>query len=203
MRQHVSGPGGPYTVRYDTYVTFPDVPEDAWYADVVSRAAGIGYVSGYSNGNYGPDDPITRGQLAVMLWNVAGRPQPTGTPRSFPDVSADKYYYQAVRWASSVGVVSGYKSGNFGPNDRATREQLATMLANYARRISHKSVSGGYGDFSHMSDAGRVSSYARVAVGWCFRNKILSGSGSYIRPQSNTTRAETAKMVVYLHETVR
>ena len=95
--------------------TFPDVPEGSWFYGVVYRAAGLGLINGYEDGRFGPNDNVTRGQVAVILWNMAGKPSPKGTPKTFPDVAAGKYYYDAVRWASSVGVVNGYGSGKFGP----------------------------------------------------------------------------------------
>ena len=180
--------------------SFPDVPASAWYAGVVSRATELGLIDGYSNGNFGPNDRITRGQVAVVLWNMAGGSAAGAGARSFPDVDAKAYYYNAVRWASSVGVVSGYANGNFGPNDKVTREQLAVMLANYAKNVAGRQASGSASDFASMSDCSKVSSWAVSSVGWCFKNKILSGSDGKVIPQGNATRAETAKMVVFLHD---
>ena len=188
----------------DTYVgysRFPDVLASEWYAGVVSQAVGLGLLSGYGNGNFGPNDPITRGQVAVVLWNMANRPSAGLGARTFPDVAADKYYYDAVRWASGAGVVSGYGGGTrFGPDDNVTREQLAAMLASYARNVAHRQVDGSSDDYSPMLDRRMVSDWAQTSVGWCFRNGILSGSNRFIHPQSNASRAEAAKMVVYLHD---
>ncbi len=183
--------------------TFPDVSSGTWYASVVSRAAGIGLVNGYANGRFGPNDRVTRGQVAVILWNMAGKPSARGAGKSFPDVKRGKYYYDAVRWASSVGVVNGYANGRFGPDDNVTREQFATMLANYASKIAGKKVTGSSADYKSMRDASSVSAFARRSVGWCFRNKILSGAKGRVNPQGSTTRAETAKMVVFEYDLLR
>ncbi len=183
--------------------TFPDVSEDAWYAGVVSRATQLGLFSGYADGRFGPEDKVTRGQVAVILWNMAGKPAAKAGAKTFPDVAAGKYYYDAVRWASSVGVVSGYKNGRFGPNDNVTREQLAAMLASYARKVAGRETPGSAADYRSMRDAGKVSGWAASSVGWCFRSKILSGANGYVNPQGNATRAETAKMVVFEHDLLR
>ena len=181
---------------------FPDVKAGDWYEKVVYRAADLGLIAGYDDGRFGPNDPITRGQVAVVLWRMAGAPK--GGSKVFPDnKNAKAYYYQAVRWAGSTGVVSGYADGRFGPNDKVTREQLAAMLANYARRIGGLKVTGSLSDFSRMKDATRVSSWARTSVGWCFRNKILSGSNGSVNPKGNATRAEAAKMLVGLYDLVK
>ena len=180
---------------------FPDVKKSSWYYVVVNRAADLGLVNGFADGTFGPDKQVTRGQVAVMLWNMAGRPAAAGAPKSFPDVKAGAYYYNAVRWASSVGVVNGFGDGTFGPGEDVTREQLATMLASYAKKIGGLEVKGSAADFASMNDAQKVSGYARPSVGWCFRNKVISGkSGNLIDPQGTATRAETAKMVVFVYD---
>ena len=94
--------------------TFPDVPAGAWYAGVVGRAAGLGLINGYKDGRFGPNDNVTRGQVAVILWNMAGKPSPKGAPKSFPDVKSGKYYYDAVCWASSVASSPATKAASSG-----------------------------------------------------------------------------------------
>lgn len=179
---------------------FPDVADKHWAKKVIDRAVSLGMLSGYDNGNFGPEDKVTRGQVAVILWNMAGKHGASGAAKNFSDVKPGAYYYQAVRWASSIGVVSGYKDSMFGPNDYVTREQLAVMLANYAKYVAKKTVEGSSADYASMSDAAKVSGFARSSVGWCFKNKIMSGSAGKVNPQGNATRAETAKMVVFLYD---
>ena len=53
--------------------------------------------------------------------------------KEFADVTSGKYYYNAIKWATSKGIVNGYSNGKFGPEDNITREQLAVMLRNYAK----------------------------------------------------------------------
>ena len=187
----------------DTYVAehpFPDVKKDAWFYQVVNRAAALDLVGGYSDGRFAPYDNITRGQVVVILWRMANQPKPSGGTKSFPDVKNGSYYYNAVQWASSIGVVSGYENGTFGPDKNVTREQLAVMLANYARKVGGITVAGSKSDYSKMSDANSVANYAQTAVGWCFRTKILSGAGDKINPKGNATRAQAAKMLVALYD---
>ena len=77
------------------------------------------------------------------------------------------------------------------------------MLANYTRRVARKTVSGSASDYSGMHDRANVSAYARFAVGWCFRNQILTGSNGAIRPKDSTNRAEVAKMVTKVYDITR
>lgn len=185
-------------------VRFPDVTSDDWFFDVARRAAGTGLIAGYADGRFGPKDVITRGQLATILWRMANNPSAGHGGREFPDVTdPNAYYYDAVMWAGSVGVVSGYTSGYFGPNDPVTREQLAAMLANYASRVAGVSVDGSRADYGAMSDASNVSPWAARSLGWCFRNRIMSGtSDGRINPKSSASRAEAAKMILGLYDLV-
>lgn len=188
--------------------SFADVPADHWAHGVIVRAVRLDLFSGYADereGLFGPDDNISRAQVAVVLWRMAGRPRAGSAAKSFADVPADAYCYEAVRWASSVGIISGYsgnRAGSFGPWEPATREQLAAMLANYARRVAHLDTSGSTISYAAMSDAPSVSSWASSAVGWCFACGILSGSAGRVLPSQNATRAQAAKMLVKLYDRV-
>ena len=112
-------------------------------------------------------------------------------------------YYNAVRWAASKGVVNGYGgTDRFGPNDNVTREQLAVMIANYAKKVRNKTVSGSASGYKEMPDGYKVSSYAKTSMGWCFKKGIMPDheDSGYIRPQAKVTRAETAVMLYALYK---
>ncbi len=107
---------------------FSDMTEDAWYANAVDWAIANGIVSGYSDGRFGGDDPITREQLAAILWRSAGRPA-SGPTEAFADQeSISPYAQEAVAWARNEGIVSGMADNRFEPEGIATRAQMAAML---------------------------------------------------------------------------
>ena len=111
---------------------FADVASNAWYANAVAWAAAKGVASGYGDGRFGPDDSITREQLAVMLWRYAGSPAAQNTALSFRDAGEiSGYARQAVQWAAENGIVSGYGENTFAPAAQATRAQAAQMLKNF------------------------------------------------------------------------
>ena len=189
---------------YTSYRGFPDLDPTAWYLGVVSQATDLGFINGYDNGNFGPNDKITRGQVATILWSMASKPAPSDSARKFPDVEAGKYYTTAISWAAQVGVVSGNGDGSFGPNNPITREQLAAMICNYARAVARMDTTGSASDYKDMKDAKAVSEWAESSMGWCYRNKIISGTGDgCLNPQGNAARAEAAKMIVSLYNMVR
>ena len=117
-----------------TVAGFPDVSPTAWYADAVNWAAANGYVTGYDNGLYGPEDDLTREQMAAILYRYAGSPAPAGTLDGFADAaSASAYAVDALRWAVGEGLLTGKDGGRLDPTGTASRAELAQILARFAQ----------------------------------------------------------------------
>ena len=115
--------------------SFADVAPGAWCAPAITWAAERGIVGGYGNGMFGPDDNITREQLAVMLWRYAGSPAATDKELHFTDADkASGYALEALRWAVENCVINGKGGGILDPKGLATRAQVAQMLKNYLNR---------------------------------------------------------------------
>lgn len=177
-------------------MTFTDVASDAWYAPYVRWASNQGLVSGYKdvNGNltgcFGPEDNLTRAELATILWRNAGCP--SAQSAGFSDTN-QHWAEQAIDWCASQGIVTGYSGTDlFGPDDQITREQLCTMLWRMEGRPSD-SISP-----SRWHDGGSVDTYAWDAVAWAAGRGIMAGTASApvsLNPLSNATRGEAAKML--------
>lgn len=115
--------------------SFSDVAEGAWYASGVQWAAASGIVEGYSASRFGPEDPISRQQLAAILWRYAGRPAPSDPSLPFSDADqAEDWALDALRWAVEQGVMSGKGGGRLDPAGPATRAEAAQMLKNLLER---------------------------------------------------------------------
>ena len=120
---------------------FTDVAGDAWYTDAVTWANISGIVTGYGNGKFGPNDPITREQLAVMLYRYAqlkgkGFTGMWAFRLDYADAaSVSDYAYEAMCWCTMNGVISGYEDKTLRPQNNATRAQLAQMLKNFLENI--------------------------------------------------------------------
>lgn len=107
---------------------FSDTPADAWYAAALSWAAENGVIGGYADGRFGPSDPVTRQQMAAILWRYAGSPA-AGSGESFADQSAiSPYAVSAVAWAEAEGIIRGSAGNRFDPHGSATRAQTAAIL---------------------------------------------------------------------------
>ncbi|MEG1579003.1 MAG: S-layer homology domain-containing protein, partial [Oscillospiraceae bacterium] len=113
-----------------TDMSFADVQTGDWFYDAVMAATANGWFSGTSDTTFSPYTPTSRGMIATILHRMEGTPK--ADTASFDDVAADAYYANGIAWAEANGIVSGYGSGNYGPNDNVTREQLAAILYRYA-----------------------------------------------------------------------
>ncbi len=167
-------------VTADPVRGFADMDAQEWYTsgDDFGYAVSMGLVSGYAGKSaFGPYDGITRGQVATILWRMAG--QPEATAAAFDDVDYSAYYGTAIAWARSTSVVSGFSSTNtFGPDKLVTRQELACMLANYASVVGGISVASTCAALDALGDAASVEDWARTSMGWCLDVGILSGVAS-------------------------
>ena len=110
------------------------VPAGSWYSNVLDWAVRNQLVSGYANGNFGPNDNLTREQLAVFLQRLAaflGNDVTSGDLSSFPDASKATYGSDALAWAVDNGIVYGNEDGTLDPTGTASRAQVAAMLQRF------------------------------------------------------------------------
>ena len=172
---------------------FIDVKKSDWYYNAVEYTYQRGIISGATETEFRPSAKITRGMIVTILWRMEGSPKVTGV-EDFTDVKG-QYYYDAVRWAAKNGVVNGYGDGRFGPNANITREQLATILCNYAKyKKKNTNVTV---DISKYKDWNKVSSYARASMQWAIKTGVVTGkeNGTKVDPQGTATRGEAACMI--------
>ena len=118
-------------------IIFDDVTEKDWYAMAVSWAESKGIVTGYGDGRFGPNDVLTREQLATILYRYAklkglGFTGMWAFPLTFDDASeVSDWAYEAMCWMTMNGVINGVGDNKLSPKGSATRAQLATMLMRY------------------------------------------------------------------------
>ena len=181
-----------YTVLKGT--GFRDVSKNVWYYNSVKYCYDNGIIMGTTEETFSPNNNLTRGNLVTILWRMEGSPKVSGS-LSFPDVKETDYFYEAVKWAEKTGVVHGYDTGKFGPNNNISREQLATILNNYAKY--KKKDTKAQADLTKFTDNKKISSYAREGVAWAVAKKVMSGkvNGTMVDPQGMASRAEAAAMI--------
>lgn len=168
---------------------YSDVTPDAWYAKAVEYCHGQGLMTGADATLFVPDTITSRAMLSTILYRLSGTPFTEQSP-VFADVSSDAWYSDAVAWAASQGIMSGYGNGRFGPNDAVSREQGIAVLWRNAGSPPPANTAAPF------HDRDTISSYAVTAVDWARESGIVNGTADgYFHPKSNITRGETAVLL--------
>ena len=112
-------------------VDFGDVPKDYWARDEIQYVTDRGLFLGRTVETFAPDSGMTRGQMAMVLYRLAGLPE-TDAALPYTDVPAGMYYYDAIRWAAKSGIFTEAKltTNTLTPDETITRGEFAVMLRN-------------------------------------------------------------------------
>ena len=175
--------------------SFRDVTSAHWAFASVERAAELGLVTGYSDGTFRPDTPVTRAQFVLMLWRMCGKPA-AAKAASFADASAD-WYQDALSWAVENGYVNGLSDTRFGPDAPITRQQAMAILfrLNGGQSGTELTLTGIYEQT--FADSTTIASWAKDATWWAVYHELVSGvGGSRIAPEANASRAQIAAILL-------
>ena len=115
-------------------MTFDDVADGEWYAEAVRWAASENIVAGFEDNTFGPNDPITREQLAAILYNYAQRKGMDVSARTSLDAYNDQpseWANDVMEWAVAEGLISGTSATTLDPQGTATRAQVAAILQRF------------------------------------------------------------------------
>ena len=118
-------------------VSFSDVPDGAWYADAVETLASLGMFTGYPDGTFHPNSTITRAEFAAAALSFAD--MAPSARCSFPDVSAQDWFYPYVASAAEYGWIGGYPDGTFRPSGSITRAEVAVIVNHMLGRTPDQS----------------------------------------------------------------
>lgn len=175
--------------------SFRDVTSTHWAFASVERAAELGLVTGYSDGIFRPDTPVTRAQFVLMLWRMCGKPA-AAKAASFADASAD-WYQDALSWAVEKGYVNGLSDTRFGPDAPITRQQAMAILfrLNGGQSGTELTLTGIYEQT--FADSTTIAAWAKDATWWAVYHELVSGvGGSRIAPEANASRAQIAAILL-------
>ena len=179
--------------------TFADVKRENWYFDAVKYVYENNLFKGTGNG-FEPDLPVTRAMLITVLHRLDNSPAALADI-SFSDVKDDAWYSQSVKWAVKNGIVNGISQSEFAPEDKISREQVATILHRFAAYKGYnteaQTTEGEFNDYKS------ISSYALDAIDFMIANRILTGrENNILAPGDSITRAESAAMLMRFVEVI-
>lgn len=173
--------------------TFKDT-KSHWAAEEIADLASRLIVSGTGQNLFQPSRDMTRAEFATILSRALGLASVKQEGVNFRDVSKQAWYAEAVYTVASYGLIGGYGSGSFGPNDKVTREQVMVILARALRltgRDSTVDVEEASGILEAFQDVAAAADWARSDVASVVKSGIITGQKSdLLAPKANMTRAE-------------
>ena len=156
---------------------FTDVKGSDWYYDAVAYVYNAGLFTGVGDDKFAPGMTMDRSMLMTAFYRLAGSPQKEleAATATFSDVKESDWYYTFVRWAATQEITAGVGDNRFGPAVKLTREQVVTLLYSFATRYMGKTMNG-RADVTAYSDYEQSSQWARDALSWAVRYKVLDES---------------------------
>ncbi|OON91357.1 MAG: hypothetical protein ATN33_01395 [Epulopiscium sp. Nele67-Bin001] len=177
------------TIKLD----FSDVPQMEWYYSDIVNMYSQGLMDGVTESEFFPHSTVTRAEVASILHRIGGGAcvQPNGL---FNDVESNSWYANSIAWGSNMGIYNGFEDESFRPNEDITREQVITMVYNYA--ISQQHDVSNSNAIDSFNDSELVSDWANGAMQWAVGSGIVGGCDyNYLNPQGNATRAEISAII--------
>lgn len=138
-------------------------------------------------------EPLTRSGLISLLHTEEGKPV-VNYLMDYSDVDQSASYAEAIRWASSERIISGYGDGRVGPDDAVTREQMAVIFWRWAGSPMLMDYPG----LTNYSDVGDISLYAQPALAWAHQKGLVPPNGR-LGPKDTVSPAEAEAMLTALH----
>lgn len=175
---------------------FTDLEGYNWAATQIETIRLLGIVSGKSDKAFAPADSVTRAEFLAMLVRLFGF-NAGADVKTFTDVSADDWFYDAVNAASSLGIAYGYENGAFDPNAVITREDMAVFAK---RALDAAGIDPDHGITGVFSDDGDISDYAHDAVMYMSAIGAINGMGDgTFAPRATANRAQAAVIIYNLY----
>ncbi|WP_338554719.1 S-layer homology domain-containing protein [Paenibacillus sp. KS-LC4] len=188
-----------YAIGYNK-ISFSDT-NSHWGASFISYLAARDMIEGSGGNQFAPNKNITRAEFAKILAGIANADISGYSTSTFGDVKAGAWYLPYVAWAAEHAIVQGSAGNTFKPNEPISREEMAVMLKRFTDQASFtlpKSVSA-----VSFADQSSISAWATEAVASLQQAEIIAGKGgNAFDPKGGATRAEAAKMLAVLHQTL-
>ncbi len=171
-----------------------------WCEDYINFVTQREIFLGITSTTFGPNETLTRAMFVTVLGRLYERSYGEirdSQDHRFADCDYDSYYGKYVDWATSFGIIQGYGDGQFGPGDAITREQMVTIVYNFAKAINK--VPSYMDTTLNYPDSGSISGWAFDGAIFCQTENLFTvkEDGSFA-PKEKATRADTAAILARL-----
>lgn len=180
----------------DQKTAYADVA-GTWSEAYVDRVTELGLMDGKTDTAFAPNENITRADLVLALYRLAGSPDlPNDARNPFTDVAEDAVWRDAVVWASDNSIVGGKTAGTFVPDGDATRQEIAKILNLFAAQaVGRTELTSREDVLSGYPDAAGVSAWAKGYMNWAVASGFITGSEGKLDPKGTATRAQMAAIL--------
>jgi hypothetical protein len=181
--------------RRSAQVNFSDIPQGYWAKDFITELAGRGILTGFPDGKFHPNEPVTRAQFAALLASVFKKTK-VRNAISFKDVSTTHWAYEGIQEAYEMGFVGVDSRNEFNPNQSVSRLQILTALTkglNYTASNSTEKV------LQYYSDAAAIPADARSIVAAATERGLVVNYPN-VRTCSPNQVASRAEVAAFLHQ---
>ncbi|MCX5974737.1 MAG: S-layer homology domain-containing protein, partial [Coprothermobacterota bacterium] len=164
----------------------------SWAEAVILKLVEKGYITGYPDGTFLPNNPVTRAEFVKIVSGVLGIAPANGGVSGFSDVTPSDWFCGYVVAAVDKGFVGGYPDGTFKPNNPITRQEAAKVIVS-AETFDVNSIDvTKVLENAKYADSAEIADWAKPYVAAAFDLGIMKWSEGMFRPTTNITRAETA-----------
>lgn len=168
-----------------------------WFEEYVDRITELKLIDGKTADTFAPNDNMTRADLAVALYRLAGSPANAADAKNpFADVADGASYKDAVIWAAEKKIVEGKSADTFAPEADITRQEIAKMMNLFAAdAVGKTELKSRVDELSSYSDAGSVSAWAKDYMNWAVASEFITGIDGKLEPKGTATRAQVAAIL--------
>ena len=167
-----------------------------WAYRYIEFVHGRNIMQGTSSTTFAPNGILTRAQMAQVLYNMEGRPSVAFEP-VFSDVTANRWYSDAIVWAYNSDLVKGVGGGRFAPRTPITREQMVTILYRFAVYRNYDMATSSGVALEQFPDADQISHWATSEMRWAVYHGLIQGtSAGSLNPRGTATRAQIAVLLM-------
>ena len=176
---------------------FLDISEH-WAKNEITKLQKLGKINGDPDGNFRPDDSITRAEFVAILARALEL-ENKETDVSFTDVSEDDWFFDAVYSAANAGIINGYGDGSFAPYNTIKRQEIAKILMSATKYLGISDEAAINADIFDYADYSAVEDWAKEAVSYVTALKLMQGmEGNNFEPLSSANRAQAVVVTIRL-----